>query len=435
MSKPLRIGLIGFGNIGAGVIRTLAAQADLLTTRSPRPLVVKRIADKDLTTPRDAVYSPDQLTADANELFADPDIDVIVELVGGEQPAKTFVEMALRAGKHVVTANKALLALHGPELLALAAEHHVGLLFEAAVGGGIPIIRTLQQGLPANTLTSVMGILNGTCNYILTRMVESGLPFSEALEEAKAKGYAEPDPTYDIEGYDTAHKTAILASLAFGMDIRFHDVHVEGITQIQPIDIRYARELGYAIKLLGIAKFDPSTGAASVRVHPTLVPANSPLGQTSGVYNGIRIDGWPIGTTFYHGRGAGADATSSAVVSDLLALAADTQGFNAARDARLRIPVGQRSIKAMDQLVTHYYIRFTMADRPGAMATIGRALADQGVSIESMIQHRRPDSDVNGATVSIVTHEASEASVQAAIAQVQNHEMSVAKAFILRVEE
>src|SRR5690349_5559242 len=207
MPKALNIGLIGFGNIGAGVVRTLAAQKDLLAARSPRELVLKTIADKDTTTKRDAPYAPSQLISDANAIFNDPEIGVVVELVGGEQPAKSFVEKALRAGKHVVTANKALLALHGPELLALAAENKVGLLFEAAVGGGIPIIRTLEQGLPANVLTSVMGILNGTCNYILTRMVESGQPFSEALAEATAKGYVEPDPTYDIEGYDTAHKT------------------------------------------------------------------------------------------------------------------------------------------------------------------------------------------------------------------------------------
>ncbi|MCL5270134.1 MAG: homoserine dehydrogenase, partial [bacterium] len=246
MTKPLTVGIIGFGNIGAGVVRTLAERAATIASRLPRPIVVKTLADKDTTTPRQAPYDPAQLKGDAVAVLDDPEIDVVVELVGGLEPARTFVQRALRAGKHVVTANKALLAVHGPELLALAEEKGVGLLFEAAVGGGIPIIRALQQGLSANALTEICGILNGTCNYILTQMSERRLSFAEALAEAQFNGYAEPDPTYDIEGYDTAHKLAILASLAFGMDIRFEDVYVEGITHIQPVDIQYAAELGFA---------------------------------------------------------------------------------------------------------------------------------------------------------------------------------------------
>ncbi|MRR37829.1 homoserine dehydrogenase, partial [bacterium] len=229
MVKPLNVGLIGFGNIGAGVVRSLAANRAVIAERLPRPITIKTIADRDTTTRRDAPYTQDQLTGDVNNIFNDPEIDVVIELVGGEEPARTFVARALEAGKHVVTANKALLAVHGPELMALAKKHNVGLLYEAAVAGGIPIIRTLEQGLAANVISSVMGIFNGTCNYILTRMGEAGLSFDKALAEAQELGYAEPDPTYDIEGYDTAHKTAILSSLAFGMDIRFSDVYVEGI--------------------------------------------------------------------------------------------------------------------------------------------------------------------------------------------------------------
>jgi homoserine dehydrogenase len=435
MSKPLVIGLIGFGNIGSGVVRTLAERADLIHSRLPRPIVLKTIADKDTTTRRNAPYRPEHLVGDAMAVINDPDIEAVIELVGGEEPARTFVERALRAGKHVVTANKALLAVHGPELMALAEKQGVGLLFEASVGGGIPIIRSLQQGLCANELTSIQGILNGTCNYILTNMSERGLPFAQVLEEAKAKGYAEPDPTYDIEGYDTAHKIAILASLAFGMDIRFKDVFAQGITQVEPVDIQYAREMGYVIKLLGIAKREAIGAPVEVRVHPTLIPTDSPLGKVNGVFNGILVDGRPIGMTLYYGRGAGADATSSAVISDLMALAADEGGFSRWRDMRLRVRPGDKLIRPMEELKTHYYIRFTMADRPGAMATLGRALADQNVSIRSMIQHPSTESGDVPATISIVTHLASEKAVQAAIERIERHAMSVAKAFVLRVEE
>jgi homoserine dehydrogenase len=435
MSQPLVVGLIGFGNIGAGVVRLLAEHAGPICARLPRPIRLKTIADQDVTTPRNAPYDAAQLKNNAAAVLDDPQIEVVVELVGGLQPARTFVERALASGKHVVTANKALLAVHGPELLALAASKGVGLLFEAAVGGGIPIIRALQQGLSANRLTGVRGIFNGTCNYILTQMEERGVTFEEALAEAQAHGYAEPDPTFDIAGIDTAHKTAILASLAFETAVHFDDVYVEGITHIQPVDIRYARELGYAIKLLGIAKRDQPAAAIEVRVHPTLVPLESPLGRIGGVFNGILIDGRPIGPTLYYGQGAGADATSSAIVSDLMAIAADAAGYNPWRDGRLRLAPGDRNIRPMDELETRYYIRFTMSDRPGAMATLGRALADEGVSIESMIQHKAHDGASDGAaTISIVTHQAIEAHVQAAIANIEAHEMSAARAFILRVE-
>ena len=436
MSKAFNIGIIGFGNIGSGVVRALAEQREVMNARLPRPLALKTIADRDTTTKRDAPYDPAQIKDDVSAVIDDPEIDAVVELVGGVEPARTFVERALRAGKHVVTANKALLAMHGPELMAVAEEQGVGLLYEAAVGGGIPIIRALQQGLPANTLTSVTGILNGTCNYILTEMTLRDLSFDEALAEAKEKGYAEPDPTYDIEGYDTAHKTAILASLISGMDIRFDHVHVEGITRIRRVDIGFAKELGYDIKLLGIAKIDPADGQLEVRVHPTLVPLSSPLGKVDGVYNAVLVEGRPIGPTMFYGQGAGAAATSSAVISDLMALASDESGFNRWRDNRLPIRVGERRIKPMAELETHYYIRFTMADRPGAMATIGAALAEEGVSIESMIQHRRgEENEPETATVSIVTHRAKEAAVQKSIEVVEANERSCEPAFLLRVEE
>jgi len=439
MTAPLQFGLVGFGNIGTGLVRTLAEQADRIARRVARPIVLRRIADVD-TRPRPGVpYDASILVADAALLTDDPEIEAIVELIGGVEPARSIVERALQAGKHVVTANKALLALHGPELLALAAERGVGLLYEAAVGGGIPIIRALQQGLCANAIVSIQGIINGTCNYILTQMEERGLPFELALAEAQARGYAEPDPTFDIQGIDTAHKIAILASLAFGMDIRYPDVWVEGITAIQPIDIRYAREMGYAIKLLGIARQPEPDGPAEVRVHPTLIPQDSQLASVRGVYNGILVHGEPIGPTFYYGQGAGAKATSSAVLSDLMALAADARGFHPSSEARLRIPIGRKNLRPRESLETHYYLRFTVVDRPGTMAKLTAALGDRHISIESIIQHKPGGEDAPGlpgaATVTIVTHRAAEKNVRACLAALMASEICLAEPFVLRVEE
>lgn len=439
MSDAVKIGLIGFGNIGAGVLRALDENDDVICGRSPRPLRVVAIADLDTTTKRDAPYDPSILVSDAGLLINAPDIEVIIELVGGIEPARTFVEKSLMAGKSVVTANKALMAKHGPELLAVAQSRGVGLLFEAAVGGGIPIIRALEQGLCANSIRSVVGIINGTSNYILTQMEERNIGFKTALKEAQKAGYAEADPTFDIEGNDTAHKIAILASLAFGMDIRGEDVWVEGIRNIQAVDIRYARELGYAIKLLGIAKQELAGGAAEVRVHPTLIPGNSQLAAVRGVFNGIQVDGHPIGPTMYYGQGAGPSATSSAILSDLMAIAADGRKFNAHRDARLRIPIGEKKIRPRDELETNYYLRFEMEDRVGAMATLSRLLADNDISIESMIQHR-PEAEgeeepAAGATVTIVTHTAMERRVRNCLKQIAQQKVSLAPPFVLRVEE
>jgi len=434
MSNAMNVGLIGLGNIGCGVLRTLVDNAGVIGGRSPRPIRIARIADLDIKTPRNAPYDPAILTTKVSDLIGDPSIEVIIELIGGIEPARKFVEQALEAGKHVVTANKALLAVHGAELQEIARRKGVGLLFEASVGGGIPIIRALEQGLCANRITSVQGIINGTANYILTQMEERELPFDKALAEAQAAGYAEPDPTYDIEGHDTAHKIAILASLAFGMDIRFADVWVEGITAIQPIDIKYARELGYIIKLLGIAKLGDD-GAAEVRVHPTLLPRSTQLAAVSGVFNAVQVTGKPIGQTVYYGRGAGADATSSAIISDLMALAADTAGFSAARDSRLTYPTGVKNIRSRDELTMHYYLRFTAADRPGVIAQLSQALAKHNISIESMIQHKAAEEIGGRATVTIVTHATLERDMRACLADVNNLDFNLAPPFVLRVEE
>lgn len=437
MAEPLRIGIIGFGNIGTGVVRTLVENEETINSRLPRSLKLARIADLN-TSQRDAPYDPAILSSDTEGLLADPGVDVVIELMGGVEPARTFVEKALRNGKHVVTANKALLAAHGAQLLALAKEKGVGLLFEASVGGGIPIIRAMQQGLCANQIVLIQGIINGTCNYILTQMEERGITFRKALNEAQAKGYAEPDPKLDIEGFDTAHKIAILASLAFNMEISAKDVWVEGIKEIQPIDIRLSRELGYAIKLLGIAKQPAPDQPAEVRVHPTLVPLDNQLAKISGVYNAILIDAVPIGPTLFYGQGAGPRATSSAVISDLMAIACNTNGYNCYADGKLTIPSGTKNIRPRNELITHYYLRFTVADQPGTMARLSQALADKGISIESMIQHKpeaNSETPSGGATVTIVTHQAMEKNVRECLQQIHASKITLADTFVLRVEE
>ncbi|MGB9690992.1 MAG: homoserine dehydrogenase [Candidatus Sumerlaeaceae bacterium] len=431
--KQVNIGLIGFGNIGTGVVNALNRHGELIAGRIGAQLVLKRIADVDTKRKRNAEYDPSILTADANAILDDPEIQVIIELVGGLEPARTFVEKALRARKHVVTANKAMLANFGAELWQVAAEHDVALLFEASVGGGIPIIRALELGLTANRLLSVYGIVNGTCNYILTNMAEEHKAFDTVLAEAQARGYAEPDPTFDIEGYDTAHKTAILASLAFQQDVRYADVFVEGITRIKPVDIEYARELGYTIKLLGIAKCDLADGRAEVRVHPTLVANTSLLAHVGGVYNGIMTVGDLVGRSMFYGRGAGPEPTASAVLSDVMAAAQAIAEERPLREHRLRIEPGRRNLKPIAELETAYYIRLVAEDRPGVMAKIGTVLGAHEISIGSMIQRGRHDS--GRAEIIIVTHTAREKDVQAAIAQIATLPITFEKPFVLRVEE
>lgn len=433
--ESVNVGLIGFGNIGTGLVNALNANSDVIRERlGGTALRLVRIADTDTKRKRNADYDPAILTDDANAILDDPSIHVVVELVGGLEPARTFVERALRNGKHVVTANKALLASFGADLWALAKDKNVALLFEASVGGGIPIIRALELGLSANRITRVMGIVNGTCNYILTHMAEENRAFETVLAEAQAHGFAEPDPTYDIEGYDTAHKTAILASLAFGQDVRFTDVFVEGITRLKPVDLEYARELGYIIKLLGIAKQDPADGRVEARVHPTLLPQQSLLAKVSGVFNGILVDGDLVGQTMFYGRGAGQSPTASAVLSDVMAIAsALARETSPVAEHRLEVPAGQKNLKPMSELETSYYLRVPVADRPGSMAKLSGTLASHGISIASMIQ--RGEHPAGRAEVIIVTHRAREGEVQAALKELTETDIALEAPFVLRVEE
>ncbi|MBX7247390.1 MAG: homoserine dehydrogenase [Candidatus Sumerlaeaceae bacterium] len=432
--KTINIGLIGFGNIGTGVVNALNANSATMASRIGSQIKLARIADVDTQRKRDCDYDPAILGNDANALIDDPSISIIIELVGGLEPARTFVEKALRAGKHVVSANKAMLATFGADLWKLAAEKNVALLFEASVGGGIPIIRALQLGLSANNIRRVYGILNGTCNYILTNMAEQKKSFEAVLAEAQAHGYAEPDPTYDIEGYDTAHKTAVLASLAFQQDIRFTDVYVEGISRLRQVDIEYARDLGYTIKLLGIAKADDTAGSGrvEVRVHPTLLPRESLLGNVNGVFNGIMVEGDLVGKSMFYGRGAGQLPTASAILSDVMSIAESISRGTPPAEHRLVVPPGKKSLKPIAELETSYYLRIPVADRPGVMARLSNALGERNVSINSMIQ--RGDHPTGRAEVIIVTHKTSEKDIQAALAEIGAMDVTQEKPFVLRVE-
>jgi homoserine dehydrogenase len=431
--KAINIGLIGFGNIGTGVVSALHENASLLQSRVGAPLRITRIADVDTVRRREVPYDPSTLTNQAQLLLEDPDIQIIVELVGGLEPARTFVETALRNGKHVVTANKAMLATFGAELWALAAKNNVALLFEASVGGGIPIIRALQLGLSANRIRSVYGIVNGTCNYILTHMSRDRKAFETVLAEAQAHGFAEPDPTYDIEGYDTAHKTAVLASLAFQQDVRFTDVFVEGITRIRSVDIEYAAELGYTIKLLGIAKSGRDDGMVEVRVHPTLLPKDALLAHVNDVFNAIMVEGDLVGKTMFYGRGAGPNPTASAVLSDVASIAASIVNGSIPSEHRLAVPVGEKNLMPISQLETSYYVRMTASDQPGVMARLSGALGGHNVSIKSMIQKGREEGGT--AEVIIVTHKAAEKNLQDALMEIATMDIIHDQPFVLRVEE
>lgn len=433
MKETLNVGMIGFGNIGAGVLRSLAKNRALIDSRLPCAIRVARICDIDVTTKRNAPYDPAILSSDTDGMLADPAIDVVLELTGKIEFARQLILKALRAGKHVVTANKALLALHGGELMREAVDHEVCLLFEAAVGGGIPLIRTLHQGLAANDIRAVSGIINGTANYILTNMTEKGLDFGVALKQAQELGYAEPDPTFDIEGHDTAHKLAVLATLCFDQDVHFDDVSREGITRVTALDIGFARQMGYTIKLLGLAK-RAEDGSIEVRVHPTLLPSDSRLAAIGGVFNAVQIDGDLTGSVLLSGRGAGPDPTSSAVLSDLMALASGKDEGGLRREMRLCLPGSAKHIRPMNELVTRYCVRLAMNDVAGALAQALTILGKHGVSIESMQQQpHNPGEDF--AHVIVMTHEAREEQVQSALAEVQALAINRAEPLVLRIED
>jgi homoserine dehydrogenase len=432
--KEIQIGLLGFGTIGTGVVKLLNKNSLLIEEKLGARLTLKKVADLDITTDRGVPLAAGVLTGNVDEVLADPDISVVIELIGGYEPARRFVLRAIENGKHVVTANKALLAIHGAEIYAAAARNGVEVLYEAAVGGGIPVLSAIKGNLAANNFTTVLGILNGTCNFILTKMTKEGADFADVLKKAQELGYAEADPTFDIEGTDTAHKLSILLSLCFGTRIEFDDIHTEGICSISALDINFAREFGYKIKLLAIGKRDGERIEA--RVHPTMIPVNYPLADVDGAFNAIRLTGDFAGPVMLYGRGAGMEPTASAVVGDVLDIARNLMAGIGRRCAPLGYlddRIRTLTIKPMGEIISKYYLRFSVLDKPGVLAKIAGALGRNDISIESMIQTARKA----GETVPIVimTHEAREMDVRKALEEIDGFELISEKSNFIRIED
>ncbi|MFZ3209594.1 MAG: homoserine dehydrogenase [Geobacteraceae bacterium] len=432
--NAIKVGLLGFGTVGTGVVKLLDKNGPLIEEKLGARLILKRIADLDITRDRGVAVSPEVLTTSADELLNDPEIAIVIELIGGCDPARRFVLKAIENGKHLVTANKALLALHGEEIYAAAARHGVEVLYEAAVGGGIPILSAIKGNMAGNNFTTVMGILNGTCNYILSKMTQEGTDFSEALKKAQQLGYAEADPTLDIEGIDTAHKLSILLSLCFGSTVAFRDIHTEGISSISAIDINFARDFGYKIKLLAIGKRDGDRIEA--RVHPTMIPVNHPLADVDGAFNAIRLTGDFVGPVMLYGRGAGMESTASAVVGDLLDIARNLVAGISRRCAPLGYLDGHvkaLGIKPIGEIESKYYIRFSVNDKPGVLAKISGALGQHGISIESMIQKGRSTGEA--VPIVIMTHEAGETNVRKALDEIDPLAIIREKSNLIRIED
>lgn len=432
--ESIRIGLIGWGTVGCGMLRTLQENAREIHARLGVRLDVARVADLDLETPRPVSVEPHILTRSAQDILDDPSIHIVVELIGGIEPARSFLMKALERGKHVVTANKALLAHHGNEIFDFAARCGRSVGFEASVAGGIPLLKAIREGLAANRLDTLFGILNGTANYILTRMTENGLPFSEALAEAQRKGYAEADPTLDVDGIDTAHKLAIAGAMGFGTPIRFDRVYVEGIRDIDPLDVQFASEFGYRLKLLAIAR--SADGQLELRVHPTLIPEQHVLASVRGAYNAVHIHGNAVGSIMLYGLGAGMMPTGSAVVADIVDLARDITLGIANRVPPLGFLPTQTTdipVKSMDDVVTRYYFRFSAVDRPGVLSKISGILGANRISIAAVIQKGR---EVEGAVpIVMLTHEAVEKDVRRSLEAIDRLDIVRGTTRLIRIED
>ncbi len=416
--ESIKVGLLGLGVVGGGTWKVLARNAGEISRRAGRNIEVTRVAVRDIAKARALLGQAIELGTDPFAVVRDPSIDIVVELIGGDTLARELVLEAIAHGKHVVTANKALLAKHGTEIFAAASAKGVMVAFEAAVAGGIPIIKAMREGLTANRIEWVAGIINGTTNFILSEMRARGLPFATVLAQAQKLGYAEADPTFDIEGVDAAHKLTLLASLAFGIPVQFDRAHIEGISKLDSVDIKLAERLGYRIKLLGITK--RRSNGIELRVHPALVPSASLLANVEGAMNAVLVRGDAVGQTLYYGKGAGEEPTASAVVADLV----DVTRLHTA-DPEHRVPhlafqpdaMADTPILSIEDVVTSYYLRMTVADQPGVLADIARVLADAGISIGSMIQQ---PSDADGsADLIFLTHQALERNINAAIARIE----------------
>jgi homoserine dehydrogenase len=433
--KPINIGLLGIGTVGGGTYTVLKRNQEEIARRAGREIKVKMIADKDLDRARSFADHDVIVTDNAHEVTTHPDIDIVVELIGGQTIAKDLILEAIAHGKHVVTANKALLANHGTEIFAVARAKGVMVAFEAAVAGGIPIIKALREGLTANRITWIAGIINGTSNFILSEMRDKGLSFEEVLAEAQKLGYAEADPTYDIEGIDAAHKITLMSAIAFGIPVQFSKVYTEGITKLTGEDIRYAEELGYRIKLLGITKRVEK--GIELRVHPTLIPVRRLIANVEGVMNAIVVKGDAVGATLYYGAGAGAEPTASSVIADLV----DVTRMQTA-DPMHRVPtlsfqpdlLSDTPVIPMEDVETSYYLRMQVIDKPGVMAEITRIVADNNISISALIQ-KEPGSDSDRVSIIMLTHLTVEKNINAAIARIESLPVVTNKVIRIRIEE
>ncbi|MGC1456460.1 MAG: homoserine dehydrogenase [Nitrospirota bacterium] len=430
--KSINVGIIGFGTVGTGTARILIESADIIRRRLGVPVVLKKISDLDLKRDRGIKLGDVKLTSDAQSLINDPEIDIVVELIGGYKPAKEFILDALRNKKHVVTANKALLAVHGEEIYAAADKAGVTVGFEASVAGGIPILAAIRSGLAANNIRSIHGIVNGTCNYILTLMTNEGRKFDEVLKEAQAKGYAEADPTFDIEGIDSAHKLAVITMLTYGTPVKFNDIYTEGISKITPLDIDFAKELGYKIKLLAITKM--VNGEIEARVHPTMLPGEYPIAAVDGVFNALSIVGDAVGSTMFYGRGAGDMPTGSAVVGDIIDIGRDILAGSVNRSPL--VGFRERSvlkIRAMDDILSCYYLRFSVRDKPGVLSRVSGVLGKNNISISSVIQKGRGAAEA--VPLVMMSHEAVERDVRRALDEINKMDCVAGPTMVIRVEE
>ena len=433
--KPIQVGLLGIGTVGGGVWEVLNRNQEEITRRAGRGIVIAKVADKDTERAKQVTGGKVAVTGDANEVVTDPNIDIVIELIGGYGVAKEFVLKAIANGKHVVTANKALLATHGNEIFLAAQKKSVMVAFEAAVAGGIPIIKALREGLTANRIEWIAGIINGTSNFILSEMRDKGLAFADVLAQAQKLGYAEADPTFDIEGIDAAHKLTIMSAIAFGIPMQFDKAYTEGISKLTREDIRYAEELGYRIKLLGITR--RTEDGIELRVHPTLIPERRLIANVEGVMNAVLVKGDAVGATMYYGAGAGALPTASAVVADLVDITR-----LATADPENRVPhlafqpdqlAGTR-ILPMEEVVTSYYLRMRVVDKPGVLADITRILADGSISIDAMVQ-KEPSAGEDQVDIIMLTHETREKNVNAAIARIEALPVVTGKVTRIRLEE
>jgi homoserine dehydrogenase len=432
--KPIRVGLLGIGTVGGGTFNVLRRNQEEIRRRAGRAIDVVMVADLDTERAKQLTGGSVEIVNDARRVVTDPNIDIVVELIGGDGIARELVMTAIANGKHVVTANKALLAKHGTEIFRAAEEQGVMVAFEAAVAGGIPIIKALREGLTANRIQWIAGIINGTTNFILSEMRDKGLDFDVVLKQAQALGYAEADPTFDIEGVDAAHKATIMSAIAFGVPVQFDKAYVEGITKLSATDIRYAEQLGYRIKLLGIAR--KLAAGIELRVHPTLIPASRLIANVEGAMNAVLVQGDAVGATLYYGKGAGAEPTASAVIADLVDITR-----LATADPEHRVPylafqsneMADTPILPMSEVTTSYYLRMRVADKPGVLADVTRILADASISIDAMLQKEAGEGETQTDLI-ILTHETQEKHIDRAIAAIEQLDTILGKVHRIRLE-